>query len=52
MPQLILQEAISLIVFVPFSIAYLRVPIGADDFWAYACILGAVFFVFRSVGAG
>lgn len=35
LPQLkILQEAISLIVFVPFSIAYMRTPIGSDYFWA------------------
>ena len=49
LPQLkILQEAISLLVFVPFSIAYMRAPIGANYFWACACILGAVFFLFRS----
>jgi uncharacterized protein (DUF486 family) len=49
LPQLkILQEAISLIVFVPFSIAYMRTPVGANYFWACACILGAVFFLFRS----
>ena len=53
LPQLkILQEAISLLVFVPFSIVYMRAPIGADYFWACLCILGAVFFLFRSVGAG
>jgi uncharacterized protein (DUF486 family) len=49
LPQLkILQEAISLLVFVPFSIAYMRAPVGADYFWACGCILGAVFFLFRS----
>ena len=53
LPQLkILQEAISLIVFVPFSIVYMRAPIGADYFWACVCILGAVFFLFRSAAAG
>jgi len=51
LPQLkILQEAISLLVFVPFSIGYMRAPIGADYFWACLCILGAVFFLFRSAG--
>ena len=49
LPQLkILQEAISLLVFVPFSIVYMRAPVGADYFWACACILGAVFFLFRA----
>jgi len=37
-------------VFVPFSIGYMRAPIGADYFWACLCILGAVFFLFRSAG--
>ena len=51
LPQLkILQEAISLTVFIPFSIAYMRTPVGSDYFWACACILGAVFFLFRSAG--
>jgi len=50
LPQLkILQEAISLAVFVPFSTVYMRASIGTDYFWACACILGAVFFMFRSV---
>src|SRR5687768_18308068 len=49
LPQLkILQEAISLLVFVPFSIFYMRAPVGADYFWACLCIMGAVFFLFRS----
>lgn len=53
LPQLkILQEAISLIVFIPFSIWYMRAPLGADYFWASMCILGAVFFMFRSSWAG
>jgi uncharacterized protein (DUF486 family) len=50
LPQLkILQEAISLAVFVPFSIVYMRAPVGADYVWACACILGAVFFLFRGI---
>ena len=53
LPQLkILQEAISLLVFVPFSILYMRTPIGLDYLWAALCILGAVFFLFRSSGLG
>jgi hypothetical protein len=49
LPQLkILQEVISLVVFVPFSLWYMRAPLGADYFWACLCILGAVFFLFRS----
>ena len=49
LPQLkILQEAISLIVFIPFSIFYMKAPIHSDFLWAGLCILGAVYFVFRS----
>ena len=49
LPQLkILQEATSLLVFVPFSVLYMRTPLNSDYFWAALCILGAVFFVFRS----
>jgi hypothetical protein len=51
LPQLkILQEVITLIVFVPFAIAFMRVPIGVDFLWAGLCLLGAVFFAFRGVG--
>ena len=49
LPQLkILQESISLLVFIPFSIFYMRTPVTQDFFWASLCILGAVFFIFRS----
>ena len=44
----ILQEVITLSVFVPFSIFYLREPFKTDYIWAGLCILGAVYFVFRS----
>jgi len=44
----ILQEVISLSVFVPFSIWFLREPIKLDYVWAALCMCGAVFFVFRS----
>ena len=43
-----LQEIITLTVFVPFAIYYLREPLKMDYLWAALCILGAVFFVFRS----
>lgn len=43
-----LQEIITLSVFVPFAIFYLKEPIKLDYLWASLCMLGAVFFVFRS----
>jgi uncharacterized protein (DUF486 family) len=47
-PQLkILQEAIALTVFVPFSLFYLKEPLKLDYLWASLCILGALFFLFR-----
>ncbi|HKG92576.1 MAG TPA: DMT family protein [Gemmatimonadaceae bacterium] len=49
LPQLkILQEAITLTVFVPFALLYMRQPIKLDYLWAGLCILGAVYFIFRS----
>ncbi len=44
----ILQEIITLTVFIPFALYYLKEPIKLDYLWAGLCILGAVFFVFRS----
>jgi len=44
----ILQEVITLSVFVPFAVYYLKEPLKLDYFWAALCILGAVFFVFRA----
>src|SRR5204862_1838000 len=44
----ILQEVITLGVFVPFSIWFLREPIKLDYLWAALCMCGAVFFIFRS----
>src|ERR1043165_8758575 len=44
----ILQEVITLAVFVPFAIIYMRQPIKLDFLWAGLCILGAVYFLFRS----
>jgi len=43
----ILQEAITLAVFVPFALFYLKEPLKLDYLWAALCILGAVYFVFR-----
>jgi len=48
LPQLkILQEAITLVVFVPFAIFYMGQPLKLDYLWAALCIMGAVFFIFR-----
>ena len=44
----ILQEVITLLVFVPFSLFYLRERLTLDYLWAGLCILGAVFFMFRA----
>ncbi|WP_415033550.1 DMT family protein [Azonexus sp.] len=44
----ILQEVITLSVFVPFVIFYMGQPLKLDYLWAALCILGAVYFVFRS----
>ena len=44
----ILQEVITLLVFVPFSILYLRERLTLDYLWAGLCLLGAVFFMFRA----
>lgn len=44
----ILQEVITLLVFVPFSIFYLKESLKLDYLLAGLCLLGAVFFVFRS----
>jgi len=43
----ILQEAITLSVFVPFALFYMKEPLRLDYLWAALCILGAVFFLFR-----
>jgi uncharacterized protein len=44
----ILQEVITLTVFVPFALFYLKEPLKLDYLWAALCILAAVYFVFRS----
>ena len=48
LPQLkILQEAITLTVFVPFVVFYMRQPLKLDYLWAALCVMAAVYFVFR-----
>ena len=43
-----LQEVITLSVFVPFAVFYMRQPLRLDYLWAGLCLLGAVYFMFRS----
>ena len=44
----IVQEVVTLSVFVPFSILYMRQPFKLDFLWAGLCLVGAVYFMFRS----
>jgi hypothetical protein len=44
----ILQEVITLSVFVPFAVLYMREPLKLDYLWAALCLVGAVYFIFRS----
>lgn len=44
----IIQEVITLSIFVPFSVMYLKEPLKMDYFWAGICLVGAVYFMFRS----
>ena len=46
----ILQEVVTLTVFAPFAIFYMNQPIKLDYLWAGFCMMGAVYFVFRSPG--
>ena len=49
LPQLkILQEVITLAVFVPFALFYMHQPLKLDYLWAALCILAAVYFIFRA----
>ena len=43
----ILQEVITLTVFVPFAVFYMKQPFRTDFIWAGLCLLGAVYFMFR-----
>jgi uncharacterized protein len=44
----IMQEVITLTVFVPFALYYMNQPLKWDYLWAGLCLLGAVYFIFRS----
>jgi uncharacterized protein len=44
----ILQEAITLTVFVPFAMVYMEQPFKLDYLWAGLCLVGAVYFIFRT----
>ena len=44
----VLQEVITLTVFVPFSLFYMKEELTLDYLWAGLCLMGAVFFLFRS----
>ena len=43
----ILQEVLTLTVFVPFAVFYMKEPLKLDYLWAGLCLLGAVYFIFR-----
>jgi len=44
----ILQEVITLVVFVPFAVLYMKQPLRLDFLWAGLCMCGAVYFIFRN----
>jgi uncharacterized protein (DUF486 family) len=44
----ITQEVVTLCVFVPFSIFFMKQPIKLDFLWAGCCLMGAVYFIFRA----
>lgn len=44
----ILQEAITLSVFIPFAVFYMNQPFKWDYVWAGFCLMGAVYFMFRN----
>lgn len=49
LPQLnVIQEVLTMVVFAGFSIWYMKVPLKLDFLWAGLCLVGAVYFVFRS----
>jgi len=48
LPQLkIIQEVITLVVFVPFALFYMKQPVSLNFLWAGLCLMGAVYFTFR-----
>lgn len=44
----IMQEVITLALFVPFAMLYMKEPFKLDYVWAGLCLIGAVYFIFRS----
>lgn len=44
----IMQEVITLLVFVPFVLFYMKQPLKLDYLWAALCMMGAVYFIFRN----
>ena len=44
----ILQEVITLAVFVPFAVLYMKQPVSWNFLWAGACLMGAVYFIFKA----
>jgi len=44
----IMQEIITLAVFVPFAVLYMKQPVKLDFLWAGFCLMGAVYFIFRA----
>ena len=44
----IMQEVITLSVFVPFAVLYMKQPVKLDFLWAGFCLMGAVYFIFRA----
>lgn len=44
----VMQEVITLVVFVPFAVLYMRQPLRLDYLWAALCLVGAVYFIFRT----
>lgn len=44
----ILQEVVTLSVFVPFAVFYMQQPLKLDYLWAALCLMGAVYFIFRT----
>lgn len=49
LPQLkIIQEVITMIVFAGFAVLYMKTPLKLDYLWASLCLVGAVFFIFRT----
>lgn len=44
----ILQEVITLTIFIPFAFLYLKEPLKLDYLWAALCMVGAVYFMFRT----